>query len=198
MRVGVYGGSFNPPHIAHLLIAELMREEFRLSQVLWVVSPRPPHKDPTALAPADDRLAMVELAIAGNTCFSVSDIELRREGPSYTIDTLRQLRDELPGSELCLLLGGDSLAEFDSWRSPDAILTEAHLLVYERAQRASYGRIAHSERVHFSSSPSIDISSSAIRRRIRQGQTTRYLVPEPVRAYIARRVLYGFMPEHDD
>lgn len=191
MRVGIFGGSFNPPHIAHLLIAELVREEFALDEVAWIVSARPPHKDALSLASAADRVAMVNLAIEENPYFSSSDVEIRREGPSYTIETLRILRAHRPDADLFLLLGGDSLVDFKTWKDPEAILDEAQLVVFHRTGNAPPRQLMRPDRIHFSTFPCIDVSSSDVRDRIRRGMSIRYLVPSGVRTYIAQHGLYG-------
>lgn len=191
MRVGIFGGSFNPPHIAHLLVAELVREEFELDEVIWIVSARPPHKDVHSLASAADRLTMVRLAIEGNRFFKWSDVEVQREGPSYTIESLRYFRAQRPHAAHFLIMGGDSLAEFGTWRDPKSILSEAQLIVFNRTGTPPPEQPAASDRVHFSTSPCIDVSSSSIRHRIRRGRSIRYLVPSSVRDYIAENGLYG-------
>ena len=138
MRRAVFGGSFNPPHLGHLVVAETCADAASLDRVVWMPAATPPHKqgDPD-LAPADVRLALVERAVAGNDRFVVSDLELRRAGVSYTVDTLRQLADAHPGDELALIVGGDSLSAFASWREPRAILDLARL---RRLRASGLGR----------------------------------------------------------
>ncbi|MFN3597788.1 MAG: nicotinate-nucleotide adenylyltransferase [Rubricoccaceae bacterium] len=197
MRLGVFGGSFNPPHVAHLAVAEAAAEAARLERVLWVPAATPPHKQRTAaLAPARHRLAMTRLAVAGNPRFAVSDLEVARAGISYTVDTLRALAAAHPEATLALLLGGDSLAAFLSWREPEAIAHLAELVVYARPGSAAEpppGLPAHARLVRVGA-PALDVSSTALRARLAAGKTVRYLVPDAVRAYIAEHGLYGTAP----
>lgn len=191
MDLGIYGGTFNPPHLAHLIIAETVRDQFGLDRVLWVPAGRPPHKDVRGLASARDRLAMTKLAVEGNASFSVSEIEMGRDGASYTVDTLGALQQAYPDARLHLLLGGDSLAQFASWRQPDVILERARLIVYDRPGADApdvSGRVA--EQARFAEAPLLMISGTEVRARCERGASIRYLVPEPVRAYIREHGLY--------
>lgn len=193
MSTGLFGGSFNPPHVGHLAVAEACAEAAGLDRVLWMPAATPPHKqgDP-ALAPADVRLRMVEAAIAGNDRFEASDLEIARGEVSYTVDTLRQLRDEgLDG--LALIVGGDSLAGFLRWREPEAIAGLARLVVYRRpGDRVDLGALPDwlAARVTVADGPALDVSSTELRARIAAGRTVRYLVPDAVRAVIAAERLY--------
>jgi nicotinate-nucleotide adenylyltransferase len=191
MRLGVFGGSFNPPHVAHLAVAEAAAEAAGLDRILWVPAATPPHKrlDP-GLAPAADRLAMTRLAVEGNERFEVSDVEIARSGISYTVDTLAALAGEYPGARLHLLLGGDSLAAFATWRAPERILELARLVVYARpgVPREAPGPLAG--HVTWVEAPALALSSSDLRARIAEGRSVRYLVPDAVREYIARHGLY--------
>ncbi len=191
MRVGIFGGSFNPPHTAHLIVAELVREAGGLDRVLWIPAARPPHKPEADLADADHRLAMTRLAVAGNPAFDVSDLELRRTGPSYTVDTLRALQTAHPDVAFTLILGGDSFRDFATWRDPDEIARRVTLLVYDRPG-STYEAVPERfrARARFVETPLLAISGTDIRRRVREGRTIRYLVPEPVRQYITAHGLY--------
>jgi nicotinate-nucleotide adenylyltransferase len=193
MRLGLFGGSFNPPHVGHLAVAEACAEAAALDRVLWVPAATPPHKrgDP-ALAPAADRLALVRAAVEGNARFEASDLEVRRGEVSFTVDTLRQLAAERPESELALIVGGDSAAAFATWRAPRAILALARLVVYARPG-ADLGALPEwaRERSTLVEGPLLDISSTALRARLAAGQTVRYLVPDAVRAEVERRGLYA-------
>lgn len=189
-RLGLFGGTFDPPHLGHLAIAEHARQQLRLDRVLFMPSGRPPHKRDRALSPAADRLAMTRLAARGNPGFAVSAWEARGDGASYTVDTLRALAARRPGARLVLLIGEDSLEEFATWREPEAIRALAELAVAPR----DGGRPRRSRRpargvVHLDA-PRLDVSSSAIRAALRAGRSARYLVPDPVLAYIERRGLY--------
>lgn len=194
MRIGVFGGTFDPVHLGHLIVAEAARAEARLERVLFVLSPRPPHKDVAELAPVSHRLAMLRLAVTGNPYFAISTIELQREGASYTVDTLRQLKatPEYVAAELHLLLGMDSLAGLEQWREPEAILKLARLLVYPRLQAGPVQNVRPEFRqaCRILDCPIVEISSTEIRRRLQQGGTIRYLVPESVRHYLQANRLY--------
>jgi nicotinate-nucleotide adenylyltransferase len=190
MRIGVFGGSFNPPHIAHLIIAELLRERFSLDKVLWIPSAQPPHKPQSELAPASDRLEMTRLATRDHSNFEVTDLELRREGPSYTLDTILQLKSDAPSHDYLLMIGGDSLAQFHTWHRPDAILREVPLLVYDRTDGGEAFEGVPSDRLLRTEVPLLEISSTEIRRRCAAGETIRYLVPDAVADYLHEHRLY--------
>lgn len=190
--IGIFGGSFNPPHVAHLIVAELVREQFELDQILWIPNRQSPFKEREELAPADDRFEMTRLVVAGNEAFGVSDLELRRSGTSYTVDTIRMLQEEHPRARFHLIIGSDSLAGFKGWREPEEILRRVRLIVY---RRPGYLDVAapsgHETRVLFANAPLLDVSSSLIRKRRREGRTIRYMVTEAVLDYIGDRGLYS-------
>ena len=193
MHIGIFGGTFNPPHLGHLIIAESMRDAFGLDQILWIPGYSPPHKSSSGLALPSHRLNMTRLAIAGHPSFVLSEIEIKRKGTSYTVDTLRQLVTEHPESRFSLMIGGDSLAEFLSWKNPDQIVSMANLLVYRRPKFDGTSIAERYQgRVHFSDSPLLSVSSTRIRNKMKAGQSIRYLVPEPVRHYIQTHRLYHF------
>ena len=193
----IFGGTFDPVHLGHLILAEQVAESERLEQVLLVPAGRPPHKEGRTQSPARHRLAMLERAIAGNPRLGASAIELGPdlEGgpparPSYTIDTVRRLKAE-GARDVALILGADSLVELGTWREPEALAAECRLLVVERpgvdlgAAPAPFRRRATLVRA-----PLIAISSSEVRRRVGAGLSIRYLVPESVREYILEHGLY--------
>ena len=193
MRTGIYGGSFNPPHLAHLIVAETMRDQFQLDRVIWMPCFIPPHKDPGQLVSPTHRLEMTRLAIEGNPAFEISDIELTRRGTSYTVDTLSTLRDKYPADDFYLIIGGDSLRDFMTWKSPEKIIEQARLLVFERsAEEMAPARAGtlFPDRINFAEAPLISISSRDIRRRAREGKSIRYLVPDVVSQYIVEHRLY--------
>ncbi len=191
-RVGLFGGSFNPPHLAHLIVAEQVREQVGLDQVLWVPCHTPPHKDERELAAPHHRLAMVRLAVEGNPFFVASDVEIRRGGRSYTIDTIRALQTQHPEWELTLILGEDSLRTFHTWRAPEEIVARVPLIVYRRPKAPAHPVDPRFlARTTFVEAPLLEISATEIRRRCREGRSIRYLVPEPVRQYIIKNQLYG-------
>jgi nicotinate-nucleotide adenylyltransferase len=201
MRIGVFGGTFDPPHVGHLALAEWARDALRLDRVLFVPAGRPPHKGRRVLTPVAHRVAMTRLAVRGQRAFVVSALEARRNGPSFTVDTLRALRKREPGARIFLLMGADSLAEFPTWRDPAGILAFATLAVAARpgtrgagggaGTRARAGAgVPGGRHVAWLRNPGLEVSSSAIRTRLRAGHTVRYLVPDAVVRYIARHRLY--------
>lgn len=192
MSIALFGGSFNPPHIGHLAVAEACADAAGLDRVLWMPAATAPHKqDDPSLASAEDRLAMVQRAIEGNPRFEASDLEIRRGGVSYTLETIRQLADLYPGEDLALILGGDSLSYFPSWRAPRQILELARLITYQRpgSELADAPDWVREQTTVVDGLP-LHLSSTHIRSRIARGQTVRYLIPEPVRQLVADRGLY--------
>lgn len=191
MRLGLFGGTFDPPHLGHLAAAEACREAAALDLVLWIPAAVNPHKQERERAPDDVRLAMVEAAIEGNDGFAPSDVEIAREGVSYTVDTLRALARQHPEADLAWIVGGDSLASFATWREPREILRLAELIAYPRpGSDLSDVPGWVMERTTLIDAPRLDVSSTEIRARIAAGRTVRYLVPERVRSIIAEHGLY--------
>ena len=189
-RIGLFGGTFDPPHLGHLALAEVARDRLRLDEVRFVPSGRPPHKRGARVSPARHRLAMTRLAVRGNPIFTVSTIETRRGGPSFTVETLRHVANEKPPARLFLLMGADSLEEFATWRDPDAIRRLATLVVAVRPGGGRKPGRGRDRRVVHLENPGLAISSSLVRTRVRAGRSVRYLVPESVRAYVVRHGLY--------
>jgi nicotinate-nucleotide adenylyltransferase len=185
VRLGVFGGTFDPPHAGHLIAAQDAHGGLGLERVLFVPAGEPPHKPSHALSPARVRLELVRAAVAGDARFVVDDLELRRAGPSFTVDTLRALHAAEPAAELFLLLGADQYADLEHWREPAEIRRLARLAVLDRE-----GRVPDdgAERVRVTR---VDISSTDIRRRVAAGRPVRYLVPDAVEALIRRHGLYG-------
>ena len=201
-KLGILGGSFNPIHLGHLVLAETAREALCLERVIFIPAKLPPHKRAAPLAGGADRLAMVRLAVAGNPAFSVSDIELRRPGVSYTVDTVRALREELgAGVQIYFLIGMDTVGELAAWREVARLARLCLLVPLSRPGQASPNAAALERAVgrrparailrRALAMPLIGISSSEIRRRVADGRTIRYLVPDPVAAYIRRKRLYA-------
>jgi nicotinate-nucleotide adenylyltransferase len=197
MRLGLLGGTFNPPHIAHLVCAQEAHAQLGLDRVLLVPAGVPPHKALAAGDPsAEERLALCEAAVGDDGRFAVSRVELDRPGRSWTVDTLRLLREENPQDELTFIVGGDMAASLPRWREPEAVLELATLAVAERlgAKRGQIERLlaplAGSERIRFFDMPRIDVSSSLVRERVAEGRPIRYLVPDAVAAAIGRDGLY--------
>ncbi len=195
-RIGVLGGTFDPPHYGHLAMAETARVQLALEKVLFVPAGQPPHKMDMVLSPARHRLAMVEAAIADNPAFAVSRADLDRPGPHYTVDLLRHLRRGYPGADLYFLMGADSLAELLTWRDPAGILEQARLAVMPRTgyepdvEALTAALPALRERLIWLDIPFIEIAATDLRRRVRVGLPVRYLVPPAVEAYIRRERLY--------
>jgi nicotinate-nucleotide adenylyltransferase len=197
LRVGLLGGSFDPPHIGHLILAEEAREQLRLSQVLLAPAGQPPHKLGLGMTPVADRVRMTELAITGNPSFRVSRVDADRLGPHYTIDLVQLVQDQLPpGAELFFLMGFDSLADLPKWHEPLQLIRTAHLVALTRPDipidwtelEAKLPGVR--ERVTLLDMPELEISSRDLRERVRVGRSIRYMVMEPVRAYIEERGLY--------
>jgi nicotinate-nucleotide adenylyltransferase len=196
-RVGIFGGTFNPPHVAHLVCASEAAAQLRLDRVLLTPVSVPPHKQPRKDPGASERLELCRRAAAGDERLDVCDLEVARGGPSYTVDTLRELRELLPGDDLVFILGGDVALGLASWREPEAVLELATLAVAERADAAradiearlyeAFGDVAA---VEFFAMPRIDVSSSEIRTRVAEGRPIRYLVPDAVLERIERSGLY--------
>ena len=194
MNVGIFGGSFDPPHIAHSRIAEFARSNCGLDLILWVPAYDPPHKSQNQLTQYQNRLGMVGAAVADHGYFRVSDIESTIERPTYTIRMLDALRERYPGAEFYLILGSDSLKQFHTWFRPDVIAQRVRLLVYPRAGHP----VAETDlpeylrgRVQFMEAPEIAISAEDIRSRFSGGHSVRHLVSDDVLSYISKNRLYG-------
>jgi nicotinate-nucleotide adenylyltransferase len=197
LRVGILGGAFNPPHTGHLVCAQEALVQLELGKVLFVPVGQAPHRELAGDPGAEERLEMVELATAEDERFEVSRVEIDREGPSYTADTLRALHEAAPDDELFLILGGDQAATLAGWHEPDEVLALATVAVLERLSwsRQAIGiklsRLQGGRAIRYLEMPIIQISSSAIRRRAAAGRPIRYLVPDKVAAYIEANGLYG-------
>lgn len=196
-RIGILGGTFDPPHIGHLWLATLAADELGLSRVLLVPAAHPPHKRAGSISHAADRVLMTRLAIANDPRLDVSLVELEREGPSYTVDTLVELQRRLPDADLVLILAADSLRQIDTWREPDRLLELATLAVGPRTgtRMPSRANLTHrfgaaAARIHLLGRPALDVSATDIRRRVAAGRAIRYLVPRAVEDLILERHLY--------
>ncbi len=192
-RDALFGGSFDPVHYGHLLLAEQLREAERLRRVVFVPAARSPHKKRSA-ASSVHRLAMLRLALRGNPHLRVSDVEIRRGGPSYTIDTLRLFARRWR-TRPCVLLGGDALLDLPGWREADALLREARIIVFARPGSARAERQAARLGLRYHEITLSPLSSSEVRLRARRGRSIRYHVPESVRRYMQRHRLYGMRAE---
>ncbi len=190
MRLGVFGGTFDPPHLGHLVVAQDACTALALDGVLFVLAASPPHKQGRAHTPAPIRLEMLQAATRGDPRFQACDIELRRRGPSYTVDTLRELAAEDPARELFLLIGADQARDFAAWRAPDEIVRLATVVALSReGEEMPPGTPVQALR--WLPVTRLDISATDIRRRVSVGEPIRYLVPDAVEAIIRREGLYG-------
>lgn len=193
-RLGIMGGTFNPPHNAHLLIAELAREQYALDRVIFIVGGNPPHKK--SEVEAIHRLNMTRLAIEGNEHFTDDDFEVKRDTKSYTVHTLEYLKDKYPSDELFFIIGEDSLRDLGKWYRPQEILNMANILVFPRKSQTSLEAEINSVRERFDGgifeidAPVMELSSTDIRARIKNGKTVRYMVPDKVIRYIEENGLY--------
>ncbi|HTU18992.1 MAG TPA: nicotinate-nucleotide adenylyltransferase [Gemmataceae bacterium] len=200
MRVGIFGGTFDPVHTGHLLLAEQGREQGRLDEVWFVPTAHPPHKDEPALTRFEQRVEMLALAVAGNRAFRIEELEKERPGPSYTADTLAELRRRHPSHEFLLLVGSDTLLDLPHWYLPLRVLEQADLLVMARPGSAVLSVEELRARLHAPDSlplrlevvemPQIDISSRDLRRRAAAGRSLRYFLPRAVECYIHDKKLY--------
>ncbi|HEY7424677.1 MAG TPA: nicotinate-nucleotide adenylyltransferase [Gemmataceae bacterium] len=200
MRIGIFGGTFDPVHNGHLLLAEQCREQGRLDEVWFVPAARPPHKDEPALTRFEQRVEMLALAVAGNPAFRIDELEKERAGPSYTVDTLAELRRRHPTHEFFLLIGSDTLHDLPHWYEPVRVLEQASLLVMARLGSSVLtveqlrGQLCVPEnvpiRLQVVESPQIDISSHDLRRRAAASRSLRYFLPRAVECYIHDKRLY--------
>lgn len=189
MRLGLFGGRFDPPHIGHLLAAQSAFDALALEELWFIPAKTPPHKP--AVAPAEMRLEMLKLALGDNPAFRVNDLELSRSGPSYTYDTVMEIKGERPEDELFFLTGADAYREIATWYRAEA-LTEAVAMVALARPGYTLGELVvpFGERVTFLQTRLCDVSSTEIRLRRRHAQSVRYLVPEAVEMYLDRNDLY--------
>lgn len=197
MRIGIFGGTFDPPHIGHLILAEDAREQLDLDQVLWVLTPYPPHKTMQKISPVQDRMSMVLLAIAGNSNFNLSRVDMDREPPHFAADTVAILREKNPKDEFFYLMGADSLNDLPAWHEPHMFISLCHgiavMMRHDEALETSKLELeigGLSEKLHFLQTPVIEISGSDIRARVGEGKSIRYLVPDKIHHYILNHKLY--------
>jgi len=200
MRIGIFGGTFDPVHLGHLILAEQCREQAKLDQVLFVPAALPPHKQGMSLTSFAQRVEMLALAISGHPAFRIDELERDRSGPSYTVDTLTQLQQAGPGDELCFIFGSDSVRDLPIWYQPTRILELATLLVVARADYPPFSapelRAALKLgddvplRYQIVDAPLITLASRDIRKRIAERRSVRYMIPRAVEAYIEDKGLY--------
>jgi nicotinate-nucleotide adenylyltransferase len=196
VRIGILGGTFNPPHLGHLVCAQEAYIQLELERVILIPARQPPHKPVDEEPGTEHRLQLCRLAVEGDSRFEVSELELNREGPSYTVDTLSSLHSSDPGTDLYLILGGDIAAGLPDWHEPERVLSLATVAVAKRRGtprelvERSLARLRGGERTRFFQMPRIGVSSTVIRERVRARQPIRYLVPDKVAGYIAEAGLY--------
>ena len=199
-RIGLFGGSFNPIHFGHLIVARALRESLGLHQVCFLPSRRPPHKDVTMLAKPLHRGEMVRLAIEGDEGFTFDDFDLAREGPCYTIETVAHFREHFPSAELYWFIGADSLMDLPTWHRASELVSQCSIVTAARSGKIpldpselelAFGKEKTTKLLAgVVETPVIDISSTDIRNRVAEGLSIRYLVPEAVRKYVEKHRLY--------
>ena len=197
-RIGIFGGTFDPPHLGHLILASEARAQLNLTRLLWVLTSIPPHKMDQLISRLDDRLTMLTLALADEPAFEISDVDIQRPGPHYTADTMKLLAERNPGAALVLLLGGDSLHDITTWHEPVRLVEECSEIGVMRRpdipldlpslEREIPGISA---KVRFVDAPLLEIASHEIRRRAAEGEPFRYYVPRAVYDYIMEKGLYA-------
>ncbi len=201
MRIGLLGGAFDPPHLGHLIVAEACREAGKLDQVWFLPSSKPPHKPAGAMAPWEDRLKMIGLAIAGNPSFRLEPIENELPSPNFTFQTLAALKQYHPTNEFVLLLGQDSLADLPQWKNPEEVVRFAEIIIYPRlesrlgkdpldAQKMLECAVPEAKITWLSGVPQLGIASRNLRERCLTGQSIRYQVSASVEMYIRQEKLY--------
>ncbi|MBS4535853.1 nicotinate-nucleotide adenylyltransferase [Clostridium sp. D2Q-14] len=197
-KLGIMGGTFNPIHIGHLAMAEEIRKRFNLNKVLFVPTGNPPHKKIDSLASTEDRYMMTILATISNKDFLVSDIEIKRKGTSYTIDTIKQLREEYTESEIYFITGADAILEIETWKNTQELLNICNFIattrprydVEELLSRIKKLEEKYERKISLLSIVPLDISSTDIRNRLKGGKTIKYMVPDSVIDYINKRNIY--------
>ncbi len=196
-RLGVFGGTFDPPHLGHLILAAEARAQLSLDRLLWVLTSVPPHKLGQPITPLEDRLAMLQRALKDEPAFEISRVDIDRPGPHYSADTMRLLRNANPGATLAFLIGEDSLRDLTTWHEPAELVAECDEIgVMQRpavdtdlsALEVQIPGLAG--KVHFVDAPLLEIASHEIRRRVAEGRPFRYFVPEAVYEYIIEKGLY--------
>ena len=196
-RIGLFGGTFDPPHLGHLILASESQSQLELTRLLWTVTPDPPHKQDQVITPLEHRLAMVKLAIGDNPAFEISDVELNRPGPHYTSETIKLLAEQNPDAEIVPIIGGDSLNDLPTWHEPKEIIYAAHWVGVMRRpgeetnlQALEQELPGISSKIHYVEAPLLEIASSEIRSRVAKGKPFRYYLPASVYEYIEIHHLY--------
>jgi nicotinate-nucleotide adenylyltransferase len=196
-RIGLFGGTFDPPHLGHLILASEAQDQLELTRLLWTLTPEPPHKQDHPVTSIEHRLAMVNLAIEDNPSFELSRVELDRPGPHYTLDTVKIVAEQNPDAEVVPIIGGDSLHDLPTWHRPKELLYACHWVGVMRrpGESANLEELERelpgiSSKVHYVDAPLLEIASREIRNRVATGRPFRYYLPPPVYEYIHEHHLY--------
>ena len=197
-RIGIFGGTFDPPHLGHLILASEARTQLQLSRLLWVLTSLPPHKLGQSISPLEDRLAMLELALKDEPKFELSTVDMNRPGPQYTLDTLNLLARQNPDADLILLIGGDSLRDLPTWHLPEKIIASCHQIgvIRRPSDSIDLSQLENqipgiTSKVRFVDAPLLEIASREIRQRAAEGLPFRYYLLPSVYEYIVDHKLYS-------
>lgn len=203
-RIGLFGGTFDPPHLGHLILASEAQSQLELDRLLWILTPEPPHKQEQRLTPVEDRLAMVNLAIEDNPAFELSRVELDRPGPHYTVDTIKIVSEQNPGADIVPIIGGDSLRDLPTWHESQQIVYACHWIGVMRRpnDKSNLDELERKlpgirSKVHYVDAPLLEIASHEIRSRIATGKSVRYYLPPAVNDYIEQHHLYHSVAPRD-
>ena len=201
-RIGLFGGTFDPPHLGHLILASEAQTQLELNRLLWILTPEPPHKQDQLITPIEHRLAMVELAIKDNPAFELSRVELDRPGPHYTLDTLKLIAEQNPNADIVPIIGEDSLRDLPTWHQSQELVYACHWIGVMRRpnDEPNLDALEHelpgiSSKIHYVDAPLMEIASREIRSRIANGRSVRYYLPAPVYEYIEQHQLYHQIPD---
>jgi nicotinate-nucleotide adenylyltransferase len=197
MRIGIFGGTFDPPHIGHLILAQEALEQLPLDQILWVLTPYPPHKTNQKISPLQDRMSMVLLAISENNRFKLSRIDIDRSPPHYAIDTVALLREKSPDDDFYYLMGADSVNDLTDWHTPERFVSicQGIVVMRRRGEKLETEKLETrfpgiKARLHLLDTPLIEISGTELRERVKRGKQIRYFVPDRIYHYILNHRLY--------
>jgi len=197
MRIGIYGGTFDPPHLGHLILADEARNQLKIDRLLWVLAALPPHKQQQGVSPLSQRLELVRAAIASEPCFELSTVDIDRPGPHYALDTVRIISEQFPGEEIINIIGGDSLRDLPNWHMPQQLIRACTWIGVMRRPDDNINLSALektlpgiSAKALFLDIPRLEISSSQIRLRIAEGRPFRYYLPVPVFDLVVQRGYY--------
>jgi len=200
-RIGLFGGTFDPPHLGHLILASEAQSQLELQRLLWILTPEPPHKQDHLITPIEHRLAMVELAIQDDPAFELSRVELDRPGPHYTLDTIKLIAQQNPNADIVPIIGEDSLRDLPKWHQPRELVHACHWIGVMRRpnDEPNLDELEQelpgiSSKIHYVDAPLMEIASSEIRNRIAGGRSVRYYLPAPVHEYIGQHQLYHRVP----